>query len=94
MPIDQVPEDVLKLVRKAGVDDFEWYSGRVDVSDSPDEQLEREDRLRKHRDELRQTAKDLRRRSREDSKIVAIVGRLGDRLHLPRRRHARHAAES
>lgn len=92
MPIDQVPEDVLALARKAGVDDFEWYSGRFDVAEDDSNDRQSVER----RAELRRLAEDYRRQSKDRSATavapMALTSRLRSvamRLRLWRPRHAR-----
>lgn len=83
---DRIPEDVRERARKAGVEEIDWYAGRLDATnvganhsftDPPQEDIA----------QLKAVASKRRRANRADAK-EAVVTRLRE---LWRRRPHRHA---
>jgi hypothetical protein len=97
MPINRVPDDVLELARKAGAEEFEWYSGRLDLGEADEHSARpKGSNTEEHR---RQQLREIADRHRKESRPSARAGRAIARMSVSLRRRlarlpflpARHA---
>ena len=85
----RIPEDVRERTRKAGVEEVDWYAGRLDVTNVDSGELFTDP---PSADVIRlKTMASKRRRTRRDDAKEAVVTRLRGLLNRRPRRHPRAA---